>query len=462
MLLEGPLDFVLTFVNDINEQLIKASEKQLSAAQKFWIGFCISAIYITNTLCWKKFEKISLNGISQQGLSWMFCKTKFNWNNLLIFSIRNILEQFNIHQGNLVIDDTDIKRSRNTVKIGKTHKIKDKKTSGYFNGQNIVFLLLVTPKITIPVGFYFYKPDPAISKWRKENKKDIKKKVPRKYRKKKPQNSKEYPSKVELANKLISEFKLNFPNINIISICADSLFCSKVFYDNCLNFYPNTQVISKLRSNQNIKILGKYQNTRTFFNNCIFFEKEIKIRGGEVKTVVYSAKYVYVKSHKTKRLVIALKYKGEKEFRYILAKNASWKLDDIIESSTIRWLVEVFFEDWKLNEGWAKMAMQYGDDGASNGVLLSLLCDHCLLLHPKQKALIDSKQSALTVGCLRAIVNNNALISIFKSIINDSRPTEKLKTIIGRLNSVLPETPSSKHLNSKEINFMQKNYAIVA
>ena len=119
MLLEGPLDFVSNFINDINNQLIKATEEQLSTSQKLWLGFCVSAIYITNTLCWKKLEKIALNGITQQGLSWMFCKAKVNWNNLLIFSIKNILEKFNLHQGNLVIDDTDIKRSKNTVKIKK-------------------------------------------------------------------------------------------------------------------------------------------------------------------------------------------------------------------------------------------------------------------------------------------------------------------------------------------------------
>ncbi|MCX7116418.1 MAG: hypothetical protein NTW94_00620 [Legionellales bacterium] len=35
-------------------------------------------------------------------------------------------------------------------------------------GQNLVFLLFVTPKITIPVGFAFYQPDPAKSAWKKE------------------------------------------------------------------------------------------------------------------------------------------------------------------------------------------------------------------------------------------------------------------------------------------------------
>jgi hypothetical protein len=43
---------------------------------------------------------------------------------------------------NLVIDDTDIERSKNVTQIGGAHKIKDKKTGGYFLGQNIVFIIL--------------------------------------------------------------------------------------------------------------------------------------------------------------------------------------------------------------------------------------------------------------------------------------------------------------------------------
>ncbi len=52
------------------------------------------------------------------------------------------------------------------------HKIRDKKHAGFFSGQNIIFLLLVsdTLTITILVGFRFYEPDPDISAWRKEDK----------------------------------------------------------------------------------------------------------------------------------------------------------------------------------------------------------------------------------------------------------------------------------------------------
>ncbi len=33
---------------------------------------------------------------------------------------------------------------------------------------------------------------------------------------------------------------------------------------------------------------------------------------------------------------------------------------DIIEAYTLRWVVEVFFQDWKANEGWSKLTKQPG------------------------------------------------------------------------------------------------------
>ena len=37
-------------------------------------------------------------------------------------------------------------------------------------GQSLVFLLLVPPKISIPVGFTFYQPAPECSAWYKKEK----------------------------------------------------------------------------------------------------------------------------------------------------------------------------------------------------------------------------------------------------------------------------------------------------
>ena len=85
-------------------------------------------------------------------------------------------------------------------------------------------------------------------------------------------------------------------------------------------------------------------------------------------------------AHHQKRFVIALKYEDETEYRYIVASDLSWRTLDIVQGYTLRWLVEVFLEDWKLYEGWGQLTKQPDDDGSSRGLILSLLLDHCLLV----------------------------------------------------------------------------------
>ena len=73
-------------------------------------------------------------------------------------------------------------------------KIKDKKTGGYFNGQSIVFLVLVSDLLTILIRSEFYKPDPVLRNWNKENEKLKKQGVPKKERPKRPERDPQYPS----------------------------------------------------------------------------------------------------------------------------------------------------------------------------------------------------------------------------------------------------------------------------
>ena len=84
----------------------------------------------------------------------------------------------------------------------------------------------------------------------------------------------------------------------------------------------------------------------------------------------------------------------------------TWTVHKILQVYTLRWLVEGFIEDWKLYEvpiaiGRAVLTKHTGEDGANSSLPLSLLFDHSLFLHPKQKVLIKNNLSAATVGSLR-------------------------------------------------------------
>ena len=100
----------------------------------------------------------------------MFRRSNISWESLLYASVFNIFKTYDITSGILALDDTDNKRSKKTTAIHKAHKIKDKVSGGFINGQELLFLVLITDKITIPVGFCFYQPDPDFSEWKKQDK----------------------------------------------------------------------------------------------------------------------------------------------------------------------------------------------------------------------------------------------------------------------------------------------------
>ena len=70
----------------------------------------------------------------------------------------------------------------------------------------------------------------------------------------------------------------------------------------------------------------------------------IRIRGEEVVVRVSSAR-LYVCAHQTKRFIVAIKYAEEETYRYLIASDLSWRMLDIVQGHSLRWLVEVFIQD---------------------------------------------------------------------------------------------------------------------
>jgi hypothetical protein len=156
MLIGKPAPFVRAFVEAVNDA-IRAHQPHhaMSATQRAWLAFCVTAVLVTNSICWARFERASLGTYSLAALSWMFRHSKMPWDHLLVASVRVILRHHGLTSGNLVIDDTDNPRSKSATALAHLYKLRDKESGGYLWGQSLVFLLLVTPKISIPVGFVF-------------------------------------------------------------------------------------------------------------------------------------------------------------------------------------------------------------------------------------------------------------------------------------------------------------------
>ncbi|MCF7970246.1 MAG: hypothetical protein K9L22_03650 [Methylococcaceae bacterium] len=80
---------------------------KLTLLQQHWLGFCLTAILLTNTICWAKFERASLGKHKVAALSWMFRCAKIDWHWLLLASVTLILKQHGITGGTLVLDESD-------------------------------------------------------------------------------------------------------------------------------------------------------------------------------------------------------------------------------------------------------------------------------------------------------------------------------------------------------------------
>jgi hypothetical protein len=146
------------------------------------------------------------------------------------------------------------------------------------------------------------------------------------------------------------------------------------------------QVIAQIRSHQNVRVHKRDQHVAAYFATHPGTPHTIRIRGGaEVIAIVGSAR-LYVCAHQTNRFVVALKYEDEETSRYLMASDLSWRTLDMVQGQTLRWLVEVFVQDWQGHAGWAQLTKQPGAEGARRSVLLSLLVDHALFVHPAQEA----------------------------------------------------------------------------
>src|SRR5262249_28882531 len=200
MVLGKPAPFVSAFVTDVDEAIRAHSPSHgMSTIQRAWLAFCVTAVLVTNSICWARFERASLGSYALAARSWLCRHSKLPWDELLVARVRVSLRPYGLHSGRLVIDDTDNKRSKAAHTLAHLYKLHDKESRGYIWGQSLVCLVLVTPKISIPVGFVFYQPAPELSAWYKQDKALKKQGVPKKQRPSQPPANPLYPTKQALA-----------------------------------------------------------------------------------------------------------------------------------------------------------------------------------------------------------------------------------------------------------------------
>lgn len=456
-MLINQLPLVTLFIDQLSESLESISPNaRLSRCQKSGLCIILIGLIITESLNWAAFSRRSLNQAKPSRLRWIFYYSKISWQKLLQASIKNIIKHYGITHGTIAFDDSDKQRSKKTTCINGAHKVKDKATGGYFNGQELIFMILVTDLVTFPIGFQFYVPDPALSAWRKENKKLKRQGKSKEYRPKQPKpDDVNYPKKQDVALSLLQEFVDNFPDIKIKAVLADALYGTQDFMDNAALITDKSQVISQLRANQIVSSRNSTTSLSRYFSRQSGIKCKLVIRGGKTQTVTMLAARLYVKAHGKRRYIVALKYENEEEYRYLVASDLSWRFIDIARMYTLRWLVEVFIQDWKTHCGWNKLSKQQGVEGSERGLIVSLLCEHLLLLHPDQSIRLKNKQPGLPVGCLIDRLKVESLLNTVKDVVDSVDPNKALCELTTGLSACLVSRNSSRHMAGRDLGHQE-------
>src|SRR3990167_9964506 len=142
------VDCVVNYVAALNTSLKKLKTTSLTKSQCNWLMTVLMGLIVGGRFNWAAFARRSL-GADECRLRWMFRYAKIAWDSLLRASVANLIAHYGITAGVLALDDSDKMRSRNTSKIAGVHKVKDKKTGGWFKGQEFVFLILFCPSLQV-------------------------------------------------------------------------------------------------------------------------------------------------------------------------------------------------------------------------------------------------------------------------------------------------------------------------
>jgi hypothetical protein len=435
-ILGKPAPFVRAFLAAVDTAM-RASQPHhaMAATPRAWLACCVTAVLVTPSIGWARCERASLGTSALAALAWMLRHRKIPWDHLLVARVRVILRHHGIPAGSLVIDDTDPQRAKAAKALAHLSTLRDKERGGSLWGQRLVFLVLVTPQISIPVGCVFSQPAPELSAWDTQAKTLKKHNVPPTQRPPKPAPNPPYPPKQPLALRWLEEFQGHHPDLRMHCLTAAALYGTALFVESAAALVGGVQVLSPIRRTHNMRVGKRAQPVADAFATHPGTPHRLRIRGGAERVAMVASARVDVCSHHTTRFIVAIKYPEEEPPRSLSASALSWRTLAVVQGHTLRGLVAVFMEAWKSPEGGAQLTKQPGAEGARPSVRLSLLVDHSLCVHPAQQHQLKNTLPASTVGSLRAHVPVECLVDVIDELVSSDAPQDTLK----RLTKALPE-----------------------
>jgi hypothetical protein len=111
----------------------------------------------------------------------------------------------------------------------------------------------------------------------------------------------------------------------------------------------------------------------------------------------------------------------------------------------------MFMQDWKWHEGWAQLTKQPGEEDARHSVILRLLVDHRLCVHPDQQHQLKNTLPAYPVGSLRAHVHGERLVEVLDELVASDEPQEQRTRFATAVHEVFAFSRSKKHMIQRQL-----------
>lgn len=152
---------------------------------------------------------------------------------------------------------------------------------------------------------------------------------------------------------------------------------------------------------------------------------------------------------------MAITYAAEEPSRALIASDLRWRTLDLVPGHSLRWRVEVCRQDWKSQEGWSPLTTQPGEEGARHCVILRLLVDPRLFVHPDQQHQRHNNLPAYTVGSLRAHVHVECLVDGIDDLVSSDHPQEKRTRFTKALHEVCALGQSTKPMIQRQLGRLE-------
>jgi hypothetical protein len=238
-------------------------------------------------------------------LAWMLRHSTMPWDHLLVARVRGILRHPGLTSGSLVSDDTDNPRSQSAQALASLSKLRDQASGGSRWGPSRVFLVLVTPKSSLPVGVLFSQPAPELRAWYTTDTNCKRQGVPPQQRPRQPAPHPPYPTQAHLALRFLASFQAHHPAGRIHAVMAEALSGTATLVDGASTLCNGVQVLSPIRSQQHMRVGPRDQHVADDFAPHPGTPYRIRIRGGEAVVARVGRARVDGCAHKTQRFLVA-------------------------------------------------------------------------------------------------------------------------------------------------------------